>query len=435
MDAKLIMEYYGVACAILLPTCLVLMIIFGRKGGLVDRLNKWIDKSFSKKDQPVTTDQTTQQTQPQGEESLWEKNSKIMTCLKLKTGDTYMCALTDLERMEVGSQRDWTVSEPFVGEVDERTNVFKALKTGATYINCGNVRIYYIEIEPSQKTWFASKEYNAFVEGMPKDKMRNLYPKKVKEIPSARQFSISGIAGVKSVSVQFDKDDKCHRLLYRMVSNPQSLQLIEAGLSERMEKVKTGIPNISFWVHKQGAKDEETVDYAAFVMLSLNDQLLFGIGHNWRHKGSVEEFLGNPGMFVVTFSSLVNEDIMPKLLANVSMNEITPAPAPEPKEDDVEEDYESQEEPEYEAEDEEYEYNDEVAADPDVEAEIYSSEEPELPEDIVLTPAAGAEDDMEPPMNPVPTPVPDDDDPELFSDEYLNKLGEEQEPEAGNYDD
>lgn len=351
MDAKLIMEYYGVACAILLPLCLVLITIAGRKGGIIDRFNKWIDKNFSgKTPQNQEVQPSAEDGQPE-EESLWDKNSKVMTCLKLKTGDSYMCVLTDLERTQVGSQRDWTVSEPFVGEVDEATNVFTAKKSGKTYINCGDVRIYYIEVEPRQKAWFAEKEYNAFVTGMKREKMLDRYPpKKVKNTPgTGQQVVISGLNSIKSLSVQFDKNGKCHRLLYRMPDTPQSLRLIEEGLSERMDRVETHVKDVSFWAHLQGKKGEETVDHAAFVMYSRDGHLMLGIGHNWRVNGSLEECIANPSMFVITFASLVDEDDMPDMLARIDTEDDSSVKKDDhPVKADTKEDEESDVQPEAE---------------------------------------------------------------------------------------
>lgn len=326
MDAKLIMEYYGVACAILLPLCLILVLIMARKGGPIDKLNKWIDRIFVKKEETVQEKAPAEKEENQ--ESEWEMNSKTLTCLRLKVGDTYRCILNDTEKYEVGSQRDWSVSEPFVGKIDEETAVFTALKTGKTYVNCGDVRIYYIEIEPKEKNWFAAKDYAAFTEGMHKNKLMCLHnPKKIKNIPSVKaQLVITDVPHVYNATIQLDKNDNCYRICFRMNNTVQNLQLIETGLQERMEQVKTNIPDIGFWIHKQGAGVEESIDYAAFVMIYKKQTVLFGIGHNWRQKGTAEEFLSNPAMFIHTFGSILEIDELPEILAII---EETPKPIPQ----------------------------------------------------------------------------------------------------------
>lgn len=327
MDAKLIMEYYGVACAVLLPCCLVLVLIMARKGGPIDNLNKWIDETFVKGRNPVQ--EKTPDQKEENQESEWDVNSKTLTCLRLKVGDTYRCILNDIEKYEVGSQRDWSVSEPFVGKIDEDTAVFIALKTGKTYVNCGDVRIYYIEVDPKDNNWFAAKDYAAFTEGMHKNKLISLHnPKKIKSVPSAKlQLVITDIPSVNNATVQLNKNEICYRICFRMNNTVQNLQLIETGLQERMEQVKTNIPDIRFWIHRQGAGAEESIDYAAFVMIYKKQTVLFGIGHNWRQKGTAEEFLSNPAMFIHTFRSILHIDELPEILAIIEES-----PIPEPQE-------------------------------------------------------------------------------------------------------
>lgn len=317
MNAKLIMECYGVACAILLPVCLVLVILMARKGGPIDRFNKWFDNMFVKKEKLVQKESLDLQEKYQ--ESEWEINSKTLTCLRLKVGESYRCVLNDTEKYEVGSQRVWSVSEPFVGKIDENTAVFVAQKTGKTYVNCGDVRIYYIEIEPKDRNWFAAKDYTAFIEGMLKSDLMCLHnSKKIKSVPSTKQqLFIKDIPLANSATAQFDKDEKLYRICFKLNNTVQNLQSIETGLQERMEQIKTNIPDLRFWIHKQGTGVEEFIDYAAFVMVYNKQTIMFGIGHNWRQKGTAEEFCSNPAVFIHTFKSILDIDELPEIFATI----------------------------------------------------------------------------------------------------------------------
>ena len=316
MDTKMILEYYGIACAILLPLCLVLIIVFARKGGLIERLNKWLDQIISKKD--ATDKDNKPEKTSEKKSSPWEEYSKTLTCLRLKVGDTYMCILNDEERNTVGSRRDWIVLNPFVGEINEQNSIFTAKKAGSTLVVCGDRRIYYIEVEAVNKNWFASEIYSAFCEKRHRSDITNICSKyKFKEEEAMRQVVIKGVPMTKNVVLEYDDKQNLDKCLFVLDNNNSNKKTIESGLLERMERIKESSPQIEFWIHKHKSEEdyEDSIDNAAFVWSKKND-LIFGLARNWRQKGAVEEFCANTGMFLNSFGTLISSEDLPKILAS-----------------------------------------------------------------------------------------------------------------------
>lgn len=314
MDTKLILEFYGIACAVLLPLCLIMIIIFSRKGGFIDSLNKKLDKMTAKKD-PKEEDKPKEE---QAKKTLtpWEEHSKSLTCLKLKVGDTYMCVLNDIEKNLIGSRRDWTASDPFVGKVDEKTCVFKAEKVGGTLIICSDIRIYYIEVEARKRHWFATEIYDAFCNGLHKSELiKNCSKYKIKDEAETHQISIKGIPQTKNVIVEYDDEQHLTKCLFVMENNQSNIKSITDGLEERMEKIDSNPTDITFWIHKKRSDYEDSIDSACFIW-SKEREILFGLANNWRQKGMIEEFCANTGMFINSFSSLLDTDELPRILAS-----------------------------------------------------------------------------------------------------------------------
>lgn len=314
MDTKLILEFYGIACAVLLPLCLILIIIFSRKGGFIDNLNKQLDKMTAKKD-PKEKDKP-QEEQAKKTLTPWEEHSKSLTCLKLRVGDTYMCVLNDIEKNLIGSRRDWTASDPFVGKVDEKTCVFKAEKVGGTLIICSDIRIYYIEVEARKRHWFAAEIYDAFCNGLHKSELlKNCSKYKIKDEAETHQISIKGIPLTKNVIVEYDDEQHLTKCLFVMENNQSNMKSITEGLEERMEKIDSNPTEITFWIHKKRSDYEDSIDSACFIW-SKEREILFGLANNWRQKGMIEEFCANTGMFINSFSSLLDTDELPRILAS-----------------------------------------------------------------------------------------------------------------------
>ncbi len=314
MDTKLILEFYGIACAVLLPLCLIMIIIFSRKGGFIDSLNRKLDKMTAKKD-PKEEDKP-QEEQAKKTLTPWEEHSKSLTCLKLRVGDTYMCVLNDIEKNLIGSRRDWTASDPFVGKVDEKTCVFKAEKVGGTLIICSDIRIYYIEVEARKRHWFATEIYDAFCNGLHKSELlKNCSKYKIKDEAETHQISIKGIPQTKNVIVEYDDEQHLTKCLFVMENNQSNIKSITEGLEERMEKIDSNPTEITFWIHKKRSDYEDSIDSACFIW-SKEREILFGLANNWRQKGMIEEFCANTGMFINSFSSLLDTDEMPRILAS-----------------------------------------------------------------------------------------------------------------------
>lgn len=314
MDIKLIMELYGMACAVLLPLCLILIIIFSRKGGLIERLNRKLDKITAEKDS--NEEKKPQEEQPKKTLTPWEEYSKSLTCLKLKVGDTYMCVLNDIEKNLIGSRRDWTVSDPFVGKVDEKSCVFKAEKVGGTLIICSDIRIYYMEIEARKKHWFAGEIYNAFSKGLHKSELiKSCSRYKVRDDTGLRQLSIKGIQQTKNVIAEYDEEQHLTKCLFIMDNNQFNVRSITEGLEERMERIDSEHADITFWIHKKRSDYEDSIDSACFIW-TKDGEILFGLANNWRQKGMIEEFCANTGMFINSFSSLLDTDELPRILAS-----------------------------------------------------------------------------------------------------------------------
>lgn len=322
MDTKLILEFYGIACAVLLPLCLIMIIIFSRKGGFIDNLNKQLDKMMAKKD-PKEKDKP-QEEQAKKTLTPWEEHSKSLTCLKLRVGDTYMCVLNDIEKNLIGSRRDWTASDPFVGKVDEKTCVFKAEKVGGTLIICSDIRIYYIEVEARKRHWFATEIYDAFCNGLHKSELLKNYSKyKIKDEAETHQISIKGIPQTKNVIVEYDDGQHLTKCLFVMENNQSNMKSITEGLEERMEKIDSNPTEITFWIHKKRSDYEDSIDCACFIW-SKEREILFGLANNWRQKGMLEEFCANTGMFINSFCSLLDTDELPRILASEEVKKEDP---------------------------------------------------------------------------------------------------------------
>lgn len=324
MDIKLIMELYGMACAVLLPLCLILIIIFSRKGGLIERLNRKLDKITADKDS--NEEKKPQEEQPKKTLTPWEEYSKSLTCLKLKVGDTYMCVLNDIEKNLIGSRRDWTVSDPFVGKVDEKSCVFKAEKVGGTLIICSDIRIYYMEIEARKRDWFAGEIYNAFSKGLHKSELiKSCSRYKVRDDTGLRQLSIKGIQQTKNVIAEYDEEQHLTKCLFIMDNSQFNVKSITEGLEERMERIDSEHADITFWIHKKRSDYEDSIDSACFIW-PKDGEILFGLANNWRQKGMIEEFCANTGMFINSFSTLLDTDELPRILASEEIVKNEPVP-------------------------------------------------------------------------------------------------------------
>lgn len=314
MNTRIIFEYYGIACAVLLPVCLMLVIVFARKGGLIEKVNGWLDAMMPAK---KTASETDKKKTEEKKETDWDRNSKVMTCMRLKAGETYQCILSDTEKNEVGSQREWSVSDAFVGQIDDDTAVFKALKAGKTYVECGEVRIYYIEVTPKDGKWFARQEYEAYIQSSASDQIKKMYPpKKIQTSADNQIIKVNDILQNASVTFGLDKKGTCQNVLFTLPNNEQNLTAIKSGMSDRMEQIEIKNLDMMLWILKQGRKKEETVSSAAFVILKKKT-ILFGFGRNWRQDGTIEEFLANPNMFIRTFSTMLDDEDIPTIMAIV----------------------------------------------------------------------------------------------------------------------
>lgn len=309
---------------LVIPT--LVLIIRQSKKGKMKKVNGLIDKMVpSAKDKASPA-----KPEAKPEKSEWEKNKEIMTCIRLTVGNSYQCMLTETEKYEVGSRRVWTSTEPFVGKIDENSAVFTACKAGSTYIECSEVLLYYIDVQPKYKQWFAAEAYEMISTGKGKTEDGTRIAKQMKEL-LGRSF----------VDAIFDCNEKGipARVLLTLRNSEALQEKIYKGLAERMEPLaKT--EHIEYWCHKTGQKADGQIDFAAFLTISPDNEILFGIGENWKEEGNAAEFKANTGVFVHTFGKFMDENLLPDIAVN---EEKTVKPAAKPSQEETEQKGEAEE--------------------------------------------------------------------------------------------
>lgn len=277
-------------------------------------------RRMQKKDSEVetqneaTNQEKTKEEKIERQDTEWERNQDVMTCLRLTVGDTYQCMLTDLEKFQVGSKREWKSTEAFVGTIDDNKSVFTAKKIGSTYIECSDLLVYYIEIMPKYK-WFAQEAYDAIC--IKKDVTIETMAQICKRIKS--RVGKNHL----EIHVDYDSNKSPCRILFRLKHPYRISANLFCGLRERMEMLAEE-KGIQYWIHKTGQHNEEVVDYAAFVNISDEENIIFGIGQNWRQGGNSEEFKANASMFLHTFKNFLNANELPPIAAiNDDMADLT----------------------------------------------------------------------------------------------------------------
>ena len=287
-----IIIYAGIFSLLFFPS-MTYLILRARKGKM-GKVNDGIDKMFPRQEETKASSVDAR--------SEWEKNQESLTCIRLTVGDTYQCMLTETEKYEVGTKRTWSSTEPFVGEIDGDSAMFTALKVGSTYIECGEVLLYYIEVVPMIKSWLFDTFY-ASVCGTRRIQQENKQSnmKKLKKRLGVR---------FKDLRLTCKESKATHAVLF-LKNKLSCVSIIKQGMAERMEMIETSLLDTTVWVHKNGKGSDEIVDYAAFLKVNDESNVIFGIGQNWRQGGNIKEFTANAAMFIHTFMEHLSEDDLP----------------------------------------------------------------------------------------------------------------------------
>ena len=313
-----ILEIYAILCAVGMPVGVYILLKSNKKDGLIGRYLALIDKAagFGPAEE-IKSDEMVSGEQKHAEEII--KNG--ITPLVMSIGDEYFCRLNSINRENVTTGIEWSSEDEFVGSIINE-NTFKAEKAGTVQIlsrrkndafDTGAI-IYEINVRPSNPAWCGEKLMENV---MLRRKIIDVLPmmsnyKLAAENPKNGVFIFQNAS--RRVALQFDALKELVRgtITFRS-ENADFCDELYGGLAERFDSLKTSsLKDISFWVHQKINAKIEELDAYAFVRRNSRNEMVLGIGRNWREYGDTEEFLRNIAVAEKIFTGcLEGLDVIP----------------------------------------------------------------------------------------------------------------------------
>ena len=340
-DIKTILEYYSILNLCSLPITIGIISILHKKTNWLDPIDKFIDEKLLGKapkeevpDRKKKTEEVKKSEEenkevdkkpkyiPDEYETLWDKNQLNMTCINLRVGDTYRCRLNEYDLMHAGSGPKWKISDEFVGEINEKGS-FSAKKVGYVYVEFGEARLYYMNIEPT-----ISHEAGICCDDIIRTRVRDsilarlakkgIQPEYIDE--ESRQFCIKN--NKMSILYSTETDGTIDKCLIRMKNTEQNRKEIKSIMKERM-KVAYEQDKQIFWIHFEPniIRPQLSVDVTAFMKQSTSGDLIFGITRSWRIGCPESEALANIEMTIQMFKNILNKSDIP---VNIKERQLPP---------------------------------------------------------------------------------------------------------------
>ncbi len=306
---KEILEYYAIFNLICYPFFLYATIKIYKSPGVAGSIDRMLDRILFKKGKDNEKDESI----GQNEEKM--ENTSKCPVLFIRPSDSFQCVLNPVQLSNMGGTIRWNSSNPFVGNINESTGIFHAERIGTTIIDCSGKSLYEIHvIEMESEDWFASSDYKELV----KERKDNLNLPESQEIGTTitnrRLLRPSG-----TKVLEHDSSGNLLRFIYIMKPNKKTLEIIMKRMSNRMKLISEKESDSLNWIH---INENKQVDYIAFLMKSINENILFGVGVSWIDKGTEENFINNPQMTLFSFRSLLDSQDIPKRIETKPMQSI-----------------------------------------------------------------------------------------------------------------
>lgn len=319
LTARTFLEYYAVACIVLMPAYVFLLIYIGRKTTLLKRFNAYIDGILGLKEEPAASPQAKQPEQPEeGKEKNASDDEKSgITRFRIYVGDKYYCRVSSTESSLRTQAINWYSENEFVGTVEKKSGVFTANKNGRVKIYYedesgleNGVQVYDIEVMQKNPEWFADKVIEFLYKEADRDTTAFHFISRriIRENVAKHTVQYEGkMKAERRMTLQFDGNDRLQRALWELDGGEQAAETIQRELEERFEYVP-GTGGISIWVREAIDGTRDDVEVYCFLKRSSSGALLFGIGRAWREYGDIEEFLMNIAMCERLFSDCLGKE-------------------------------------------------------------------------------------------------------------------------------
>jgi len=250
---------------------------------------------------------------------LTENSENGIVNIRLKTGDTYRCNLSQKNREDIGNNFIWSTDNPFISSIRPTSGIFKALRAGNAYISCSNVEIYYIEIEPRLHGWFLREQMENMLQRRHIDDIRLGLGRSVKGLhsdDSRRVLTYQTERG--SITYGYGANGEVTRFMLQAPPQESTVTEISEGIREYMMPLAD--TDRQYWIHRSPKSAEtdypDSVDYVAFVRRSPRGVLYFGICECWRMGASSQEVHDNLEMADRLFADLMDSADVPDVLGS-----------------------------------------------------------------------------------------------------------------------
>lgn len=313
-----IIFWYGAITLAMIPIGVIGMIIIEKRTRILSNfLQEMVDKKEEKKDdvdkeKKKETENNSKNQKPE------KKKDEERNILKLRTGDTYLCRLNNLEIKETGSDPTWNITDAFVAEINQETGIISAKRDGKTYVECGDKRLYELNVIPSDKEWPLEQLYQSI-----KNKLRineiasQMVNKKVSQFlfdDTKRIRKYWNIPG-SNLKLHFrygEKNTKDEGIILQAIAIaplPEEEKIIK-GLKNRMREVPTLKNSItSFWIRDTWNEnfEDNLAEFAAFIQRK-DAFLIIGFSKLWKDEVTEEEFRMNSNIFLRMFEGMTGSE-------------------------------------------------------------------------------------------------------------------------------
>lgn len=327
-----VLEWYALFCLVTVPLAVALFIVAYRRRPAV---LKAADKAMEK------VSKGAKKGKDDGRSNDGSNAAPGIPKLPLRIGDKYHCRLTQRNRQDLGTDRTWSVDNTFLAEIGPLQGVLEAKRAGRCYVLCGaeRVQIYYADIRPARKDWFAAGVTALLLRAAQRSDMLatlKCRPSKIRRTATGEVIMYRHPWGTLQCSLE---DGRLCRYLYTIRWYDMRAGDIDAAVEEYMAPLAVdGKGGDRYWTHRSGDGDPHpsSVDYVAFRRESATGAVLMGMGRCWRDGADEDEVAENTEMMARSFADILDARDVPRKLG--APEERHPAMTYNPYEDAPEED-------------------------------------------------------------------------------------------------
>ena len=329
---RAILQYYAIISISCLTLNVPLVVILYRKTKFFDHVNNYMDAMLGikpdnnpkEKEQNAIDSQENQGQNKQQDPSVQavgRPEESGISSFRMKVGTSYFCKLSSQNRFSKTYEIEWFSDNEFVGTIDEKKGLFRALRAGKVSIGFeikaagsdSGTMLYEIEVVPDEQDWYAGELIEDLIARKRRDIVLSRFADRNIEYDN-QDKNIIGYGTDEfclSLQLQFNKYDELERVLYELPPmSPKGRTEFVKQVEQRFEKIETTGYGIHIWNMRLEDQEKNEVILYAFIRQTEDNRSYFGIGQFWREYGEEDEMLENIQMVEGLFCDLL-PDITP----------------------------------------------------------------------------------------------------------------------------